>query len=409
MAMDIIESNLTPVGPMRENIINCCIIVDSSNEDSSNIYDLHSKHKLAGQPMFTHHYLIMKNGKIFRGRQEEYEAFIDGKYNLNCIGIMIEGNFNKSEVNDIQFNSLMNLILEIRGRYTYIENSVYIHSELNDNFSYTPGTLFPYIDFKNRLLRNFLNIVSNVTNIHDEILYKLGTRNLEYKIPNMIGSDIFQFKILMIKLGYDIKHLDGIYDEELRNIIVQYYKDYKKNIESYYNGIVLVDWINEIEDIVMHLSFDRSDKYKRYLSVESPLLFGEDIYLIKEKLWTLGIYKGTIDNIYNKETSDAVMDYEKKFGISPSGTVGPLTFIEIMRCIDYRFNRVLELQEPLMEGADIEIIQKGLYKLGYNVDITGFYDLKTYNAVCTFQIDNNLILDGRVDEYIFNEILKGYS
>lgn len=406
----IIETNLIPSRKLSNNVVNCAIIIDSTgNLLGDDIYQLNQLHKEQGHSMFTHNYFISKKGQIFRGRNEEYRPYIDEKFGLNCVGIMLEGDFNKEEMNDLQFNNLMYLIYDIKARNPFIEDSVYIHSELNEEYSNSPGKMFPYVDFRNRLYRNFISITDTTENIELDTVHKYGTRDLEYKIPNMAGIDVYQLKMLLIKLGYTINNVNGIYDEELREVLSRYFNEFHIRRESYYSTIITQKDLNELEAYVMNLIFDRGQCYRRYLKVKEPLMFGDDIYNIKDKLWILGLYEGEINNIYDQELANAVKLFERRYGIYANGEVGPLVYREILKSEDYSFKRVLELQEPMMEGSDVKIIQKALYRLGYNVDINSFYDLKTYNAVCSFQIANNIIVDGRIDQYMFNTILKYYK
>lgn len=410
--IDIIETNLIPSGTvqLKNNIVNCAIVIDSTLSDEEvDIYYMNQKHKDNGHAMFTHHYFIDKKGLIFRGRNEEYRGYIDDKFSLNCIGIMLEGNFNNEYINDLQFNNLMHLIYDITARNPFIETSIYLHSELNDEYSKSPGALFPYVEFKNRLYRNFLSVIDTIPNKNNELIYKFGSRDLEYKTPNMVGTDIYQLKILFLKIGYKVENINGIYDEELKNLVVRYFKEFNIRRESYYNTIMTQEDLINLNEYVNNTIYDRDLCYRRYLKVSDPLMFGNDIYNIKDKLWILGIYEGEINNIFDQELSDAVKSFERRYGINADGEVGPLVYREIMRSEDYSFKRVIEMQEPLMEGSDVKIIQKALFRLGYNVDINGFYDIKTYNAICSYQIANNIILDGRVDEFLFTLILKQYK
>lgn len=405
--INIINANLVSNGdPIPENTIGCCIVIDSCLSSDDDIYIMNEKAKLSGQPMFTHHYFIEKDGSIFSGRDEMYQAYIDEKFNKNCIGIMLQGNFNKEEISQLQFNNLIKLIFDIKERNIYINNAVYLHSELNSDYENTPGQLFPYVEFKNRLYMNFLNLTDKEYNIQNDLICELGSRNLEYKIPNMIGTDIYQLKLYLIKLGFNITNVNGSFDKELYNTVKQFFDTYDINVESYQNNIITSDIIEFIHGLIIRNQYDRSEKYQRYLKITDPLMIGNDIKFLKEKMWTLGLYSGSINTVYDEEFAESIGKFQTKYGYTISKEVASLTFSEIVKCTDYTFSRVLELTEPLMEGPDIEIVQKNLYRLGYSISITGFYDIKTYNAVCQFQIDNNYMIDGRIDEFTFNEILK---
>lgn len=399
--VEIIESNLIPTRPIRENIICTCIIVDHSGEKYSFIEELDKKHKAEGKPMFTHHYLIKKNGYIFRGRPEEYESDVDEKFNYNVIGIMVEGDFNNEYMNVIQFNNIIKLIADITNRHKSIGNNVYIHSELNRKIT-SPGKLFPYIDFKNRMLKNFINTSINFLNARNERVYALGSRTLELKIPQITGDDVYALKLAMTALGCKFRELNDVYDNETENQVRLMQKKYNLND----TGIANREFYDLIDRLTVKDTLDRSEEYRRYLQLEEPCMKGKDVELIKTKLISLNYYEGEKNDIYDNELEKSVVKFQEDMGIEPNGKIGPLTFYTIIRSKDYSFKRVLELIDPIMEGPDIEIVQEMLFRKGYLVDINGFYDVKTYKAVCQFQLDNNFIVDGKVDLELFQEILS---
>lgn len=399
--VEIIESNLVAVGEMKENVLCNCIVIDHSGEKYGDIYELDEKHKSQGNPMFTHHYLVKKNGYIFRGRNEEFESNVDEKFNLNVIGIMVEGNFDVEYMNTIQFNNLVKLVSDISSRHSYIGNKIYIHSEINRNIS-SPGRLFPFIDFKNRIIRNYVNSTTNFLNARNEVVYALGSRTLESTIPKMKGDDIYALKLRLVELGCSIINLNDIFDEELENQIRLIQKKYKLND----TGIANSEFFDLIDKLTIKETIDRKNEYQRFLKLEEPFMSGPDIKLLKTKLSSLNYYQGERNEDYDELMKKAVEKFQEDNDIEVTGAVGPLTFRTIIRSKDYSFRRVLELSDPIMEGPDVEIVQEMLYNKGYVVDITGYYDIKTHNAVCQYQLDNDYLVDGKVDLELFEQILS---
>lgn len=399
--VEIIESNLTPIGEMKENVLCNCIIIDHSGEKYSDIYDLDEKHKQEGHPMFTHHYLIKKNGYIFRGRNEEYESYIDEKFNLNVIGIMVEGDFDSEYMNTIQFNNLIKLVVQIASNNSYIDNKIYIHSEINRNVT-SPGRLFPFIDFKNRIIKNYISSATNFLNARNEVVYALGSRTLESTIPNTKGDDVYALKLKLMELGCSIKNLNNSFDEELENQVRLVQKKY--GLDN--NGIADSKFFDLVDKLTIKEMIDRTNEYQRFLKLEEPFISGSDVKLLKTKLSSLNYYQGERNEEYDELMKEAVEKFQEDNNIEITGTVGPLTFRTIMKSKDYSFRRVLELVDPIMEGPDVEIVQEMLYKKGYVVDITGFYDIKTHNAVCQYQLDNDYLIDGKVDLELFEQILS---
>lgn len=401
--VEIIETNLQPTSEIRKNIICSCIIIDHTGETYSDINELDKKHKNDGHSMFTHHYLVKKNGYIFRGRYEKDESYIDEKFNFNVIGIMVEGNFDIEEINETQFNNLMSLIQDISYRNKYIGNNIFIHSEVN-RFITSPGRLFPFVRFKNRLFQNYINVSDSFVNIRGEVIYSFGSRNLEYKIPNMTGNDIYALKLSLIKIGCELKNVDDIFDKELLQNIKVIQKKYK--MEE--NGIVNKEFYILLSTLLFKEGIDRSNLYQKYLNVlDNKVITGNDVKLIKTKLRSLNLYEGEINEIFDEEIKQSVIRFQARNGIPQlNGEVGPLTFLTIMKSRDFSFKRVLELVDPIMQGADVEIVQEMLQKKGYYVDINGYFDTKMHNAICQYQLDNNYLIDGKVDEELFEQILS---
>lgn len=401
--VNIIDIGLSPVRDMRKNMMNSCIIIDHTGKTGfSELKDLDIEHKEQGKAMFTHHYYVKKNGNIFRGRQEVFESQVDDKFNFNVIGIMLEGNFNIEKVNEVQLNSLMALISDITKRNKRILNNIFVHSEVNKNYT-SPGKLFPYVDFKNRMLHNYISLATNFMNARGEVIYTLGSRTLEYRIPNMRGDDIYQLKLNLLSIGCKITNVNEVFDTELENQIRLLQKKHK----LYDDGIVDEEFYTLIDELMFKEGIDRSQLYKQYLKIKVPEVSGEDVKLIKTKLRTLNLYKGKVDDKFDAELQEAVIAFQERNKIpSLNGEVGPLTFHAIMTSKDYSFRRDLELRDPIMQGPDVEIIQEMLAKKGYIVDVNGYYDVKTHNAVCQYQIDNGYQINGIVDEDIFNQILS---
>lgn len=406
---EIIDSELEYLSEPELNGSVNSIIIDSTVKTKATIKDMDLECKKNGHPVFTHHYFIDKNGKIFKGRKEIYTAYITEKFCHNCFGIMLEGDFNCEEISDIQFNSLIKTIEYLRGRYDFIRNNVFTRNEIDNTYKQSPGMLFPFVKLKNRLLMNYTTELSKVKNIFNSgNIYEFGSRYLEYRIPKMQGDDIYKLKWCLNQLGFlddeylEDKSLACIYDKDL----VPFVRNFKKTYGLSDDDIIDSDTFSLLRRMVNLAIYNRDKMYKRYLKVDSPELSGFDVKLLKEKLRSLGLYEGIIDNVYNDEMAEAVLAFEQRYGILQNGEVGPLTFVEILNCNEVVFLRVLELTDPMMEGSDVEAIQKNLQNLGYSITITGYYDIKTKNAVTQFQIDNNLLVDGKVDREVFDLIMK---
>jgi L,D-transpeptidase ErfK/SrfK len=75
-----------------------------------------------------------------------------------------------------------------------------------------------------------------------------------------------------------------------------------------------------------------------YLGVQP----GEDVRSVQEILQELGYYGGPIDAVYSEEVRDAVLEFQKDYGLTPDGVVGPNTYQALGKLGDILANS----QEP---------------------------------------------------------------
>ena len=71
---------------------------------------------------------------------------------------------------------------------------------------------------------------------------------------------------------------------------------------------------------------DTEDNYSRILKVTSPLMYGEDVRAVQNKLNSLGYNAGTADGYYGEGTRTAVINFQTARGLDIDGEVGPNTW-----------------------------------------------------------------------------------
>lgn len=69
----------------------------------------------------------------------------------------------------------------------------------------------------------------------------------------------------------------------------------------------------------------------RILKLQTPLMTGQDVREIQYQLKKLGFYKGTVNGIYDKKTSEAVRDFQKMEGLRPDGIFGIKTLLKMAK------------------------------------------------------------------------------
>ncbi len=80
---------------------------------------------------------------------------------------------------------------------------------------------------------------------------------------------------------------------------------------------------------------------------------GTDVKEVQSLLQRLGYYTGAIDGIFGYGTATAVMAFQRAYGLTPDGIVGPMTF---------------RVMEPLLMGYSVYTIRPGdtLYRIALN-------------------------------------------
>lgn len=84
-----------------------------------------------------YHFVIDKNGEILRGRNVEKIGAHVYNFNENSIGICLIGNFDIENPGNLQLNSLLNLIKELKIKYNV--EKILGHREFPNAIKTCPG------------------------------------------------------------------------------------------------------------------------------------------------------------------------------------------------------------------------------------------------------------------------------
>ena len=113
---------------------------------------------------------------------------------------------------------------------------------------------------------------------------------------------------------------------------------------------------------------------------------GEEVRQIQSKLKQWGYYKGSVDGVYGAQTYRAVVNFQKKNGLTADGKVGPQT----RKAIGIGGVTTAGKYNQTVRNAQQKLKQWGYY--GGSVD--GIYGPKTREAILGFQKKNGLVADG---------------
>jgi len=126
----------------------------------------------------------------------------------------------------------------------------------------------------------------------------------------------------------------------------------------------------------------------RLLELTAPWLQGPDICRLQKALIAKG-YEIEADGYFGPLTQWAVEKFQDSVQLTVDGVAG----VKTQRII---YARTLYLTTPCMMGSDIREIQSLLSRVGYNVNVSGVFSLRTWQAVVAFQKYFGLPEDGIV-------------
>ena len=121
---------------------------------------------------------------------------------------------------------------------------------------------------------------------------------------------------------------------------------------------------------------------------------GSAVRVLQTKLTELGYNTKGTDGIFGNNTRNAVIEFQRAYGLEADGIVGNATRNQINTCYTNHLNNVLSVGS---RGSNVKKLQENLTKLGYNTyGADGIFGNNTKKAVLSFQRANNLSADGIV-------------
>lgn len=157
--MNIIETNLQWNGSLTYNNYPNKIVLHNADASNCTIYDIHQWHLNNGWLGCGYHFLVRKDGSIYRGRPENAQGSHCPGANTTSIGICFEGAYMTETMPSIQYNAGIELINYLFNKYGTL--AIYGHKDLYSTDC--PGTNFPLNDFKNMKEQSKYGWIQNST------------------------------------------------------------------------------------------------------------------------------------------------------------------------------------------------------------------------------------------------------
>lgn len=116
------------------------IILHHAAASKCTAQQIHSWHLANGWVGIGYHFLVRKDGSVYRGRPEDTVGAHAGNNNYDSIGVCFEGSFDKEEMPEVQKNAGRELVAYLKGKYGITK--VQKHSDVNATGC--PGAHFPF-------------------------------------------------------------------------------------------------------------------------------------------------------------------------------------------------------------------------------------------------------------------------
>ena len=287
--MNIIETNLQ-FGSMNTRTKTERIILHHAAATTCTVEQVHQWHLNNGWAGIGYHFLVRKDGSIYRGRPEDKVGAHATNHNSNSIGVCAEGNFQNETMPEAQKESLKELVAYIKGKYGI--NKVQKHSDVNSTSC--PGVNYP-----------FNEIVSG----------EVTPQPTPTPAPTPSGDSTIKSIQSTLNSRYNTGlAVDGIFGSKTKKAMV---KGLQIELNSQCGAKLVVDGIF-------------GSKTKKACPVLKNGVRGNITWLVQSMLYIKG-YSIKIDSIYGSETGIAVGKFQSNNGLKSDRLCGPNTFEKLFK------------------------------------------------------------------------------
>ena len=370
--MNIIETNLK-FGAMTNRKTTSRIILHHAEASHCTAADIHRWHLNNGWAGAGYHFLVRKDGSIYKLRPENKVGSHAKGANSNSIGICFEGAYMTETMPDEQKEAGKELVAYLKEKYGI--SKVQRHSDVYPTSC--PGTNFPFDEIAGASGKDKDNSGNkNNSNNNSSTLLKVGSR----------GAAVQDVQKKLVALGYNVGSTgaDGIFGNATKNAVVKF----QGSVRISKDGIVGSQTLaklneaynnrNEGQSVTSTTSYTGKD-YVRKAQVHMNNFAGAG--LVTDGLWGANSRKGLVKCLQRALNKDygAKLTEDGILGAASKNALG---------------NHYVKRAETQYLVTFVEI---GLMALGYynsSVEDPGVFGGGLETAVRNFQEANGLICDG---------------
>ena len=286
--MNIIETNLE-FKDMSTRKSTERIILHHADAKSCSAEDIHRWHLNNGWSGAGYHFLVKKDGTIYRLRPEDKVGAHAYGSNYNSIGICFEGNYMEEDMPDVQKQAGKELVAYLKNKY----NITTVQAHRDVCATSCPGDKFPFGEIANSETNN---------------------KVIPQSQKNVPKGNVARIQaILNDKYGLSIA-VDNIYGNETKKSLV---KGLQTELNKQFGSKLAVDGIFG------------TNTYNACINVRKGAE-GNITYLIQAML-VCHSFDIDADGIFGPATENAVKDFQSRNGLSVDGIVGKNTFNKLFK------------------------------------------------------------------------------
>ena len=286
--MEIIETNLQ-FKDMSTRKSTERIILHHAAAQNCSAEDIHRWHLNNGWSGAGYHFLVKKDGKVYRLRPEDKVGAHAYGSNYNSIGICFEGNYMEEDMPEAQKAAGQELVAYLKNKY----NITTVQKHKDVCATSCPGDKFPFDEIANSEASN-------------EIISQPQKNENKGNVARIQA-------ILNDKYGLSIA-VDNIYGNETKKSLV---KGLQTELNKQFGSKLAVDGIFG------------TNTYNACINVRKGAE-GNITYLIQAML-VCHSFDIDADGIFGTATEMAVRDFQSRNGLSQDGIVGKNTFNKLFK------------------------------------------------------------------------------
>ena len=286
--MEIIETNLQ-FKDMSTRKATQRIILHHADAKNCSAEDIHRWHLNNGWSGAGYHFLVRKDGKVYRLRPEEKVGAHAYGSNYNSLGVCFEGNFMEEDMPEAQKEAGKELVAYLKNKYKI--STVQKHKDVCATSC--PGDKFPFDEIIKSDTSN--EVISQIT----ENVPKGNVAEIQATLNDRYGLNI---------------SVDNIYGNETKKALV---KGLQTELNKQFGSKLAVDGIFG------------TNTYNACINVRKGAK-GNITYLIQAML-VCHSFDIDADGIFGPATEIAVKEFQKRNGLSVDGIIGKNTFNKLFK------------------------------------------------------------------------------